>query len=200
MRNYREENRNAYDKKAHHYDHTFDGKFTEAFKDVLLANMSVRAHDSVLDVGCGNGTLLSKIAEKHTIQGFGVDLSPRMIQHAKARFPQFAFVVSGCECIPFADHSMDIVTVCTAYHHFPDVDAFVREAKRLLKPNGALYIAEIHVSALLRPVANFLLPLSKGGDVKFYASKEIIATFSQAGFHPVRVARERHIQMLQFHT
>ena len=41
----------------------FDGKFTEKFKDLLLANMSIRENDSVLDVACGNGRLLSKIAK-----------------------------------------------------------------------------------------------------------------------------------------
>ena len=200
MRDYSEKNRKAYDKKASNYDNTFDGKFTKTFKNLLLANMLIHDNDSVLDVGCGNGTLLSKLAEKNTIQGFGIDISPQMIQHAKARYPEFNFVVSGCENIPFDDNSMDIITVCAAYHHFPNVDAFALEAKRIIKPNGNVYIAEAHIPAIIRPIVNTFLPFSKDGDVKFYSCAEIISTFSNAGFRLVNVMKKGHIQIVQFNT
>jgi len=197
MGNYHEKNKNAYDKKAHNYDHTYDGKFTEKFKALLLANLSVRDKDSVLDVGCGNGTLLAKIAGLRQINGFGTDISPQMILQAKGRYPTFHFSVAGCENLPFEDQTIDILTVCAAYHHFPDVDAFALEAKRVLKPGGNLYIAEVYLPPVIRPMANLFLPLSKDGDVKFYSSKEIADTFSNAGFRLVNVLRERHIQIVQ---
>ena len=47
MNKFNTKNIKAYDKKADHYDNTFDGKFTEKFKQVLLNSVSVNDCDSV---------------------------------------------------------------------------------------------------------------------------------------------------------
>ena len=194
--NYNEKNIRAYDKKADNYDSSLDGKFTEKFKTLLLNSITVKDGDSVLDVGCGNGTLLSRIAKLKSIRGFGTDISPQMIKNAIARHPEFQFAVSNCEKIPFDDGSMDIVSVCAAYHHFPNVNAFALEAKRLLKKGGSLYIAEVHLPPVIRHAANIFLPLSKDGDVKFYSVKEIVSAFSNVGFRFVRATVKGHIQII----
>ena len=198
MRSYNEKNIKAYDKKAKNYDNSLDGKFTEKFKELLVANMVINDNYSILDVGCGNGNLLSKISRQNKINGFGTDISPKMIENAKARYPEFDFVVSNCEKIPFDDYSMDVITVCAAYHHFPNVSAFASEAKRLLKPSGSLYIAEVHLPAVLRLIANFFLPLSRDGDVKFYSFNEIANTFCNVEFSLVNMIKKRHMQVIQF--
>ena len=182
---------------ADNYDSTLDGKFTEKFKELLLTNMSINNNDSILDIGCGNGTLLSKMAKIKMINGFGTDISPQMIKVAKIRHPELNFIVSGCEEISFSDNSIDIITVCAAYHHFPDVNAFALEAKRLLRPNGSLYIAEIYLPAIIRHIANIALPFSKHGDVKFYSHKEIVNIFSHVNFSLVKVVKKKHIQIVQ---
>jgi len=198
MNKFNERNIRAYDKKADNYDNTQDGKFTEKFKSLLLSNIAVKEGDSVLDVGCGNGTLLSRMAKMKTIQGFGTDISPQMIKCATSRYPELTFAVSDCEKIPFDDDSIDIITVCAAYHHFPNVNAFVVEAKRLLKRGGSLYIAEVYMPHALRQVANIFLPFSKEGDVKFYSPKEIERTFSKDDFRLVNTVISGHIQINHF--
>ena len=194
--NHKEKNINAYDKKADNYDNTLDGKFTEKFKNLLLTTISAKEGDYILDVGCGNGTLLSKIALTKSIHGYGTDISPLMVKNAAALNPDFRFAVSSCENIPFDSGLMDIITVCAAYHHFPNVDAFGDEAKRLIKHNGSLYIAEIFLPSVIRHIANIFLPFSKDGDVKFYSSSEITSTFFGKGFRLVNVMINRHIQII----
>jgi len=200
MSNHIEKNIRAYDKKAADYNNTFDGKFTERFKTLLVANMVVNDNDSILDVGCGNGTLLSKIAKTRTINGFGIDISPNMIEHAKRLHPEFHFAVSGCEDVPFSDNSMDIITVCAAYHHFLDARVFASEARRVIKQGGSLYIAEIYLPLIIRHIVNVFVPLSKDGDVKFYSSKEIVDTFSITGFELVNTVKEGHIQIVHLRS
>jgi len=194
--NYNEKNITAYDKMADNYDNTLDGKFTEKFKTLLLNNVTVKEGHSILDIGCGNGTLLSRIAKLKPIQGFGTDISSQMIKNAIARYPELRFVVSNCEKIPFDDESMDIITVCAAYHHFPNVNSFAVEAKRLLKKSGSIYIAEVYLPFGVRHVANIFLPLSKDGDVKFYSPKEIAYTFLNNGFSFVKSTIKGHIQII----
>jgi ubiquinone/menaquinone biosynthesis C-methylase UbiE len=106
------------------------------------------------------------------------------------------FHASGCDAIPFQDKTMDIITVCAAYHHFPDVEKFSAEAKRLLKPNGMIYIAEIYLPAFWRIVLNPFVPLSKAGDVKFYSPKKIIKNFEKFGFVKTDIKIYESIQIV----
>ena len=192
-----EKNIRAYDKKAVNYDNTFDGRFTEKFKNALLSVVDLYDGDSVLDIGCGNGTLLYRLSNIKSITGFGVDISPQMIETAKAYYPGFKFAVSDCENIPLDNDSMDIIVVCAAYHHFPNTNAFALEAKRLLKQGGSIYIAEFRLPSVIRYVANIFLPLSKDGDVKLYSSKEIVDTFSDLGFYHITTTKKAHIQIVR---
>jgi Methylase involved in ubiquinone/menaquinone biosynthesis len=196
MSSHNEKNMRAYDKKADNYDNTFDGRFTERFKKALLSAIDVSNGDSVLDIGCGNGTLLSRLSNIQSIAAFGVDISPKMIENAKAHYPGFNFTVSDCENVPLADDSMDIIVVCAAYHHFPNTNAFALEAKRLLKQGGSIYIAEFRLPVFIRYIANIFLPLSKDGDVKLYSSKEIVTTFSGLGFYHITTTKKAHIQIV----
>lgn len=192
----KEKNIKTYNKKADDYDNTLDGKFTEKFKNLLVDIVNVNDGDFVLDVGCGNGTLLSKLSRSKSIQGFGTDISPEMIKNAKELHPDFNFATASCEAIPFDDNSMDIIMACCAYHHFPDVNAFAKEVNRLIKPNGNLYIAEVRIPPLLRHIVNIFVPLSPDGDVKFYSSNEIAKTFSTYGFELVNTTKQGYMQIV----
>jgi ubiquinone/menaquinone biosynthesis C-methylase UbiE len=189
-------NKNAYNKKSGDYDNTTDGKFTKKFKDMLVEIVQVKNGDNILDVACGNGTLLSRLAEGKDTYCSGTDISIGMIESARTRFPQFNFAEANCEQLPFDDDSMNLVTVCAAYHHFPDVNAFAREAARVTKKDGNIYVAEIFLPPILRHIANIFVPLSKDGDVKFYSRNEIVNTFTNAGFHFYGYTRKKHIQII----
>ena len=71
-------------------------------------------HQNVLDVACGNGSLLAAINNIKPIIGFSIDIAERMIEKAVADNPGMGFHVSGCGSMPFSDGVMDIITVCAA--------------------------------------------------------------------------------------
>ena len=186
----------AYDKIANDYDNSFDGKFTRKFKRLLVNSINLDESASVLDVACGNGSLLALLRKQKNINGFGVDLSDQMIRNAIASNPDMKFYVAGCEVMPIEDDSMDLVTVSAAYHHFPDVKAFAKEARRVLKANGKIFIAEIYLNPILRFLCNPFVPLSKAGDVKFYSPNQIVTTFSQFGFEKIDVMVSEGVQIV----
>ena len=196
MNHFNAKSKAAYNKIADHYDSSFDGKFTQKFKHLLAANMLLEENSRVLDVACGNGSLLALLNKQKSLNGFGIDISDQMIQNAVRNNPDMEFQVAGCEAIPFEDNSMDIITVCAAYHHFPDVKSFAREAKRVLQTNGMLYIAEVYLNAFLRLVCNPFLPLSNAGDVKFYSPNQIVENFHPFGFEKTNVLISNGVQMI----
>ena len=130
------------------------------------------------------------------IEGYGADISEKMIDNAKKLNSTMHFVVADCENIPFENNFFDIITVCASFHHFPNVTVFAHEAFRLLKPNGKIYIAEVYYPTIIRIICNPLVPLSKAGDVKFYSPNQIIKTFEDVGFRQVFVEKGGNIEIV----
>lgn len=162
----------------------------------MTDSASIKPGDSVLDAACGNGTLLDMLYRKCPINGYGVDISERMIENAGMKCPGMTFKVSGCERTPFSSGMFDVITVCAAYHHFPDPKAFAAEAFRLLRPGGQLYIAEVYYPPVIRAVMNLFIPFSKAGDVRLYSPKEIEENFAASGFEQQGFKREKNIQLI----
>jgi len=196
MANFKNKSKAAYNEKADNYDYSDEGKFTQKFKDILLSIIVLKENSNVLDVACGNGSLLAALNKQTKINGYGIDIAEKMIENAAVRNPGMEFQTADCEAIPFENETMNMITVCAAYHHFPDVVAFAAEAKRLLKPNGTIYIADVYLSAFWRVLLNPLVPLSKAGDVKFYSPKEIVKNFEQFGFINTGIKISGNIQII----
>ena len=161
-----EQSRIAYNKIASEYDISREGVYTRFHIKELSHTIALSEGDIVLDVACGTGTLLQELSKKAKIQANGLDVSENMIHVAKMRYPNMNFKVQPCYPLEWSDESIDIITVCCAFHHFDNPQGFVNECKRVLKKNGTVYIADPNFSALLRFIANkFWFPVSKSGDV-----------------------------------
>ncbi len=196
MNKYEKRSLEAYNKKAIGYDTALEGRYTFAFKTMLLKTVRVKPGNNVLDVACGNGRLLNMFAEKYPINGYGIDISDKMIEQARLLNPSMRFSIGSCERIPYEDNAFQVITVCAAYHHFPHVDCFAREAYRLMREGGTIYIAEVYYSSFFRTIFNPFVPLMKEGDVKFYSPDEIINTLGAAGFRNQKLLINDHIQII----
>lgn len=99
-----------------------------------------KEYKKLLDIGCGTGYLIDMLAKNHEAEFTGLDLSPEMIKQAKNKNIKNAKFVEGeSDEIPFDDNIFNIVTCSQSFHHYPDTDKAMQEAKRVLKPGG-LYI------------------------------------------------------------
>ena len=186
-----EDSRIAYNKIAFEYDTSREGQYTKFHIRELTNSIDLNEGDIVLDVACGNGTLLRELSKKTKIQANGIDVSENMIHAAKLRYPDMNFKVNPCYPLEWSDESIDIITVCCAFHHFDNPQGFVNECKRVLKKSGTVYIADPNFGAFLRFLANKLwFPLSKSGDVKIYSKKELEALFHNSGFKKVQTYRK----------
>lgn len=188
MNNKTEESRITYNKIAFEYDTSREGRYTRFHINELANTINLREDNVVLDVACGNGTLLGELSKKANIQANGIDISENMIHAAKMRYPNMNFEVKPCYPLEWSNESIDIITICCAFHHFDNPQGFVNECKRVLKKNGEVYIAEPNFGAVMRFLANkFWSSFSKSGDVKIYSKKELEAIFYNFGFKSVQV-------------
>jgi ubiquinone/menaquinone biosynthesis C-methylase UbiE len=133
---------------------TFLGGRERAFRERLLNLARVQVGESVLDVGCGTGTLA--IAAKRRVGAtgavFGIDGSREMIARAskKARKAQVdaTFQIGIVEAIPFPGGRFDVVLNTLMLHHLPrDVrQQCANEMHRVLKPGGKVLAVDFAAS------------------------------------------------------
>jgi 2-polyprenyl-3-methyl-5-hydroxy-6-metoxy-1,4-benzoquinol methylase len=89
----------------------------------------------ILDIGAGTGDFLS-VAKNDGWQTIGVEPSDRAKAIAKSKGVSFVGKTSELE-----NHSFDVISMWHVLEHVPDLDAQIKELKRLLKPRGTLIIA-----------------------------------------------------------
>ena len=187
----------SFDHRADKYDNSFEGRLSERFYRNLTGSVHAGDNDSVLDVGCGTGTILYRLASKSKIDGFGVDVSSQMLDEARKKCPEMTFQLGDSASLPFADGSFDVVTACMAYHHFPNQEAFRQEAFRVLKPTGKLYICDPYFPLVLRKCMNGLFSISKI-EARFYTPAEMIQDYQKNGFVVDHVTKDSYVQVFTF--
>jgi ubiquinone/menaquinone biosynthesis C-methylase UbiE len=112
-----------------------------------LSHVTIEANYAILDVGCGGGRTVDKLAAVAT-QGkvFGVDYSPESVAVAK-KTNQHWIPMGRVEIkegsvseLPFADDTFDLVTAVETHFWWPDLPRGMSEIFRVLKPAGRLVI------------------------------------------------------------
>ena len=119
------------------------------FKNLLIKQFQQKTPEKILDIGCGTATLtvlLQKYYPQSKITGLDGDENILALAKQKAEKEnyQFDFVKSMSFQMPFADDTFDVATCSIMLHHLADMDKVrtLKEAYRVLKPNGEINIAD----------------------------------------------------------
>ncbi len=113
-----------------------------AYSDMIHGYSSSQG-TSVLDVGCGNGYVLSRYA-RQSASVTGVDLTAKAIELSRRRFEledlSADFQQIDGVHLPFDDNQFDIVCSMGVLHHIPDPGPTIDEIHRVLKPGGKVIL------------------------------------------------------------
>ena len=94
----------------------------------------------VLDVGCSTGFTCDTLREAGgTVIGADIDLPG--VRSASQRFPAITFVCGAGSRLPIASGSVDVVVFSHIYEHVVDPDAVMAEIRRVLAPEGVVFLA-----------------------------------------------------------
>ncbi|UCZ53626.1 class I SAM-dependent methyltransferase [Bacillus shivajii] len=110
----------------------------ESNLQLLLDSVTPKAHWKALDVATGGGHVAKHLAP-HVQQVLATDLTKQMLENTAKHLQQLKnidYVIADAESMPFLDEQFDLVTCRIAAHHFPNLNLFVKEVYRILKPDG----------------------------------------------------------------
>jgi ubiquinone/menaquinone biosynthesis C-methylase UbiE len=124
-------------------------------RETILRKARLKTGETVLDIGCGTGTLAIAASRAAGPSGSvsGVDPSPEMIAAARAKERragvEVTFEVGAAQALPFPDDRFDLVTSTLMLHHLPRdaQSAALGEARRVLKLCGRLLVVDFATSS-----------------------------------------------------
>jgi SAM-dependent methyltransferase len=160
-----------------------------------LQQITVAKNATILDIGCGGGQTVRKLAALAPEgKAVGLDYSPASV--AVSRETSSREIESGrvqiepgsVAALPFPDGTFDVVTAVETHYYWPDLPANVREVLRVLKPGGTFaLVAETYRGGPFRVVYGIVMPLLRAA---FLSDAEHRDLLTQTGFTEVET---RHL-------
>ena len=163
----------------------------------LAAMVQGLGHARILDLGCGGGHVSFHVAP-HVREVVAYDLSQDMLtavtRAAVDRGLDNIVTQRGAvEWLPFEDAAFGFVMSRFSAHHWHDLDAALREARRVVRPCGQVAFADVVApdNPLLDTFLQTVEMLRDPSHVRNYSIEEWRAALQRVGFEPGEVTRRR---------
>ena len=110
---------------------------------------SLGAVETALDLGCGDGRLTAELDARELT---AADVSAVALERAGTRLPGARLLALEPDApLPLEDNAFDLVLSAETLEHVRDVQLFLSEARRVLRPGGELALTTPATPALVRP-------------------------------------------------
>ena len=183
---------------------SFTRVFMEGSARLLAEGALIRAGDVVLDLACGTGLVARHAARwSHPTVASSAPTSTRRCSRSPAAASMTAWsgCESPCDALPFDDDTFTHVICQQGFQFFPDPDAAMREARRVLQPVVVL-IATVWATPGQNPYIENQLDLLAELDPSLAASVQratpahaddfLRSTAQTAGFHDIEITMLEH--------
>jgi SAM-dependent methyltransferase len=136
---------------------------------------------SVVDLGCGNGQLLSDVREHFpTVRLAGVDIAAAQIEANRIRNPEIEWISSDLSNpMPLPQRNFDAVIASEVIEHLDDPIRLLQHARELVRPNGRCIL-----STQSGPVHE---TERRVGHIRHFSAGDMTTLLSSAGWRPERV-------------
>lgn len=133
--------------------------------------------DTVLDIGCGNGVMLERLADVHDCRFIGTDISEDVLRSAKLRVRSKRVELLCCSVddMPLEDSTVDAAFTINTLYFWDNLARGFEEVARVLKPEGT-FIATHYTSSALDAYPHTQYGYSK------HSENEVATAACNAGF------------------
>jgi len=154
-----------------------------------LTHVAVGPRDTVLDIGCGGGRTVAKLAamvREGRVSGIDhSDASVAVSRKTNAAAHNVEIFHGSVSALPFPDATFDVATAVETHYYWPDLVANLREVLRVLKPGGTfVLIAEAYKGGKHEKV---MQQFERIAHVKLLRPDEHREVLASAGFSDVQV-------------
>ncbi|QGX40965.1 class I SAM-dependent methyltransferase [Permianibacter aggregans] len=130
---------------------------------LIYQSVELRSVESLLEIGCGVGAQSEILLRRFPqLRLHGVDINEAQILQANANLAEstidparYQFSVMNAAELQFPDQQFDAVFICWVLEHINDPLSVLREARRVLKERGVIYLTEVMNSSLLLSPRSF---------------------------------------------
>lgn len=167
----------------------------------VLQELKKYPFQELLDVGCGTGPMIELLLKEFPDKNYtGIDLTPRMIEVAQEKkLDHTKFVIGDSENLPFMKDTFDVVVCTNSFHHYPNPQAFMNGASRVLKKGGRLilrdYTSNRFVIWLMNHIEMPLAHLGGHGDVRIHSCQEVSEMCKVAGLRVQKLEMQKGFRM-----
>jgi SAM-dependent methyltransferase len=176
----------------------FAGMMNSSHSDLTdwgLLHVHIDKQFQILDVGCGGGRTIRKLAEATEGKVFGIDHAAGSV--ALSRQTNALLIESGrveiqgasVSQLPFSDDTFDLVTAVETQYYWPDLIKDMKEILRVLRPGGSLIIiAESYKGGRYAAIQRPVMWLLRSTLLSLDEQREL---FSAVGYTNVQLFEER---------
>lgn len=179
-----------YDVWARSYDQQWR-RYMEITISVLLAHLDLQPHLHLLDIGCGTGTLLARVAAIASPAHLtGIDASRGMLRVARRKLKgidQLSLAHGHAETLPVADQTQDVVTIASMLHYVHRPSRVCAEVHRVLKPAGMVAVVDYLPRIVHGSGIDGLIRRYDPGHIRCRTRSELAAMLDWAGFTTIQV-------------
>jgi len=146
----------------------------------VVENIDIRATDTILDIGFGNGYLIRRLSDRNPQKIYGIDISQDMLKAAtrknrkKIEQGKIQLLLANIQNMPLEDSSIDKAYTVNTVYFWQDVHQVFSEIRRILKPDG-IFINVLYLGEWLEK-----LPITRYGYSK-YTVEQIEKITAQSG-------------------
>ena len=146
----REGDKTSWGNEAIWYSNLLENDKDSYQKNVILPNLlriaDFNNNDSVLEIACGSGYFTNEFSKK-VKSVTGIDISPELIDLAKSKNTKVKYLVSDAQDIKvLSNNSFDKIFIILAIQNISNLLGVCKEASRLMKDGGQLFIVLNHPS------------------------------------------------------
>lgn len=158
----------------------------------LFLRLNLKRGSKIIDMGCGTGELTKKLKDFGFTNISGYDISKNCIFMARKNYKGIDFQVKDIENTKLKSNSVDYLLYCGILHHFTKMEKAIKEAKRILRKQGKVFVFEPNaVNPVLWLFRNEKSPFKseklKTPNERFLTKAQIKRAFEREGFKIIKL-------------